>query len=80
MQWHMWVNGSADKVIYEDQETLNDFLNTMAAGTIVTVRRFDMIERETSVYGVTGGNAIPPKPSRAIKAAEKLLKHVTMIF
>lgn len=61
--WHLWLSGATTPVVFEDQTVLHAYMNTLAAGTVCIVHRFDVIQRETRAYNVPGGDAFPPNPT-----------------
>ena len=61
--WHLYVNGDSNSpYVFEDQHALHSYLSSLASGSIFSVTKFDVIQRETVVYGITGS---PPIPSVA---------------
>lgn len=65
--YHVYVDNDPNSPYMMDgQDILNQFLSNQPSTAKVVVTQYDMIQRETTVYGVTGGEAIPGKQKNPI--------------
>ena len=65
--WHLYVNGDTNSpYVFEDQGVLHQHLSTLATNSIFLVRKFDVLLKTETVYGITGSPPIPNAPSPAV--------------
>ena len=65
--WHLYVNGDVNSpYVFEDQGVLHQHLSMLPTNSIFMIRKFDVLLKSETVYGVTGSPPIPNAPNPAI--------------
>lgn len=64
--WHLYINGDSNSpYVFEDQSVLNQYLSTLPTGSIVMIRRYDVLLKSETIHGITGATPFPPAPMPA---------------
>lgn len=73
--WLVYVNGDANSPYhFEDQGAMATYMSNLPAGSVVIVEQYDMVLRNTTAYGVTGGPPFPtpPAPKPALASFDRI--------
>lgn len=74
--WRAWLPGAAAYVAFDDPIVLQNWLSQQTASSYVMVTEYDLIERQTVPFGVTGGRNLPQAPANPPATTQDTITHI----